>query len=231
MKISACLIALNEENFIELSLRSLIQAPVDEIIVVDGGSTDRTLEIIDSLNSQKIKVFHNKWNGNYSDQRNFALKQATGEWILQLDCDEVLSDNSFLLKEYAKKTFIDWFDIKYEHFIYSLNTVDNTLETHFGLRRFFRNYSDVRYAGKMHELANTPRFRNAGIISDVIVFHLGYLKGIRTIMDKYEKNILDSPIHDKEFLDKWKNELIMGTYPTRKFTGEFPFLLKRFFKI
>jgi glycosyltransferase involved in cell wall biosynthesis len=83
--ISATLIAYNEERNIAGALQSLTWA--DEIVVVDGGSTDATVEICRKVTS---KVFSRNWTG-YADQKNFAVEKASHNWILSLDADERLS--------------------------------------------------------------------------------------------------------------------------------------------
>jgi GT2 family glycosyltransferase/Flp pilus assembly protein TadD len=85
--ISLCMIVKNEENKIVRSLTS-IKPVVDEMIVVDTGSTDRTKEIAKALGA---KVYDFKWTDNFSDARNFSISKASGKWILILDADEVIS--------------------------------------------------------------------------------------------------------------------------------------------
>lgn len=87
--ISLCMIVKDEERCIERCLES-VYSTVDEIIVVDTGSSDRTLELIAKFNA---KVFHYKWDHNFSNARNHAIEQATGDYILQLDADEWLEDS------------------------------------------------------------------------------------------------------------------------------------------
>jgi glycosyltransferase involved in cell wall biosynthesis len=85
MKISATIITLNEEANIQRALESLGWA--DEIIVVDSGSTDRTVEIARRFTD---RVIVKDWPG-YSAQKNFAADQASNDWIFSLDADEELS--------------------------------------------------------------------------------------------------------------------------------------------
>jgi glycosyltransferase involved in cell wall biosynthesis len=86
VKISACLIVCNEEKNLARCLRSI--APVaDEIVVVDSGSTDRTVEIAHSFGA---RVIAQSWLG-YVGQKNFALEQAAHAWVLSIDADEELS--------------------------------------------------------------------------------------------------------------------------------------------
>jgi glycosyltransferase involved in cell wall biosynthesis len=83
--ISAAVITCNEEHNIREALQSI--SWVNEIIVVDSGSSDGTLEICRSFTD---KIFHREWTG-YVDQKNYAVDQAGNDWILSLDADERLS--------------------------------------------------------------------------------------------------------------------------------------------
>jgi glycosyltransferase involved in cell wall biosynthesis len=85
--ISAVIITYNEERIIARSIDSL-QSVVDEVIVVDSFSTDRTIEI---CKEKGAVVFQNKFEG-YKTQKNFATTKAKHQWILSVDADEVLSD-------------------------------------------------------------------------------------------------------------------------------------------
>ena len=83
--ISAAVITFNEERNIEDALKSLSWA--DEIIVVDSGSTDKTLDICRQYTD---KIFYRDWSG-YVDQKNFAVEKAGYDWIFSLDADERIS--------------------------------------------------------------------------------------------------------------------------------------------
>jgi glycosyltransferase involved in cell wall biosynthesis len=88
MKISATVITLNEQRHIRQCLESL-QGIADELIVVDSGSQDATLEIAAQLGA---KTFVRGWT-NYAEQKNFASSLAQYEWVLSLDADECLSSS------------------------------------------------------------------------------------------------------------------------------------------
>lgn len=84
--LSIVIIALNEERHMGDVLAAA--APLaNEIILVDSGSTDRTIAIAESY---KARVIHQDWLG-YGKQKNFAISKATGDWILSLDGDEVMT--------------------------------------------------------------------------------------------------------------------------------------------
>ena len=86
MKISATIITYNEERNLPRAIESLRCA--DEIVVIDSGSTDRTVEIAQKLGA---RVVESAWLG-YAKQKNFAAEQAAHDWILSLDADESLSE-------------------------------------------------------------------------------------------------------------------------------------------
>ena len=86
MKISAAIITLNEERNISRAIESL--RCCDEIVVVDSGSTDRTVELAVKLGA---RVMDCNWRG-YAGQKNFASDQCQNDWILSLDADEAVSE-------------------------------------------------------------------------------------------------------------------------------------------
>ena len=87
-KITALIITYNEIGYIEKCIASISFA--DEIIVVDSYSTDGTYEYL--LNHPKVKVIQNPFK-NFTAQKSFTLKQATNDWVLFLDADEVVPEN------------------------------------------------------------------------------------------------------------------------------------------
>jgi glycosyltransferase involved in cell wall biosynthesis len=86
MKITATIITLNEERNIARAIESL--RCCDEIVIVDSGSNDRTVELSENLGA---RVIESPWRG-YSGQKNWAAEQASNDWILSLDADEALSE-------------------------------------------------------------------------------------------------------------------------------------------
>ena len=85
--ISLCMIVKNEEENLPNALNS-VKDVVDEIIIVDTGSTDNTIEIAKSFGA---KVYYYEWNDDFASARNEALKHATCEWILSMDADDEMN--------------------------------------------------------------------------------------------------------------------------------------------
>lgn len=92
--LSVCTIVKNEEKQIK-SFLSALDKFADEIILVDTGSSDKTIEIVEALASQndhiKLKRFHTEGSFHYGKAKNFAINQATQDFIIILDADERLS--------------------------------------------------------------------------------------------------------------------------------------------
>jgi glycosyltransferase involved in cell wall biosynthesis len=109
IRISACLITLNEELNLARALASL-SGVADEIIVIDSGSTDRT-ESIALLHGAKF--LSRPWT-NYADQKNFAAEQAVHDWIFSMDADEELSS-------LLHTSLLDWKSRKPNHQVYELS--------------------------------------------------------------------------------------------------------------
>ncbi len=123
MTLSVVLITYNEESNLARTLESvrpLVRDGQGEIIVVDSGSTDRTVEIARSFGA---KIFSRTWKG-YAAQKNSAIEKATGDWILSLDADEELSARTWRRKSSAQRRNHDYgpfewnvapaFDVRFE---------------------------------------------------------------------------------------------------------------------
>src|SRR5947209_15605878 len=84
MGISLCMIVKNEEDWVGSAVQS-VSSIVDEVIIVDTGSTDSTPQRIDALADKSLKL---RWKDSFADARNVSLAEAKEPWILVLDADE-----------------------------------------------------------------------------------------------------------------------------------------------
>ena len=89
-RLTLSMIVKNEEKYLEGCLES-VKNVADEIVIVDTGSEDSTLDIAERYGA---KIYHFEWIDDFSAARNFALSKSTGDWILYLDADERLSKDS-----------------------------------------------------------------------------------------------------------------------------------------
>ncbi|MFH1593072.1 MAG: glycosyltransferase family 2 protein [Candidatus Omnitrophota bacterium] len=144
--ISAVLITKNEERNIRRCLDSLRW--VDEIVVVDGNSTDRTAEIARSYGA---KVIDHKFQGDFGDERNIGNENATCDWILALDADEVMPQNT---REKIEEILIsgcepDAFNVPRMQFFLGKPQIHGG--RYHSIVNFFRR-GKVRFDGKVHHL-------------------------------------------------------------------------------
>ena len=186
LTLSLCMIVRDEEEMLPRCLAAVRDA-VDEIIVVDTGSTDRTIEIAESFGA---KVIEREWTGSFADARNVSFDAATGDWVMCLDADEVLvADDAQRLREILGRTWREAFYLVETNFTGELG--DGTAVTHNALR-VFRNRPEYRFEGRIHEQIahNLPSGQPERIeITDVRVEHYGYLGVVRDAKDKSRRNI------------------------------------------
>lgn len=185
--ISLCMIVKNEELFLRQCLES-VKTVVDEIVIVDTGSTDATREIALEFGA---RVFDFDWNESFSDARNAALEQATGDWILVMDADEVLAPEtaSNLAQLIAGPLPVQTgFLIKIRNLHSEGNQVD--VVEHY-MMRFFPNDAGLRFRGVIHEqlqpVDDRPFDRMA--TPDVLLLHYGYIGKTMEDRDKYRRNL------------------------------------------
>lgn len=141
MKITACLIVKNEKDHIRDVLTSL--AGVDEIVVVDTGSQDNTVEIAREFTD---KVFTDyEWNDDFAEARNYALSKCTGDWVISIDGDEVLEEGGV---EKIRGIIANALPQQF-HFSVQM-TAMGTGAKH-NLPRILRNDGSVQWFGAAHE--------------------------------------------------------------------------------
>ncbi len=180
--ISLCMIVKNEEKYLPGCLESA-RPFVDEIIVVDTGSTDTTVEIAERFGA---KVFHFPWNGNFSDARNESLRHAASDWILYLDADErLLTGNEMRALMPAPATIAYSVSIRSKHILPS-----GTVEQVNQYQRFFRRHPKIFFEGVVHEqvLPSLIRMNKTIANSDLFIEHLGYGESLEKINEKCLRN-------------------------------------------
>lgn len=186
MTVSLCMIVKDEEEMLPRCLAAAAPA-VDEIVVVDTGSSDRTIEIARSFGA---RVIERAWTGDFSAARNVAFDAATCDWMLVLDADEVLvAEDVSVLRELLGKTWREAFYVTEINYTGELD--DGTSTAHTTLR-LFRNRPHHRYSGRLHEqiLDSLPtglpeRFE----ASAVRIEHYGYLGAVRDAKEKSRRNV------------------------------------------
>ena len=216
--LSLCMIVKNEEANLPRCLKS-VKGAVDEIIIVDTGSTDRTVEIAAAMGA---KVTRAGWNNNFSEARNASLELAAGKWIIFLDADEELAAESrqalrqLLENNSPEKERIEGYFVKIVNYIGEAGKAETCSDLVF---RIFRNCPRYRFQGTIHEqIANTilqenpqAKFQTA---EEVVIKHYGYLDDQVSGKDKIQRNLA---IIKNELSEQPENHLLRYHYGVELF--------------
>ncbi|MEO9170405.1 MAG: glycosyltransferase [Candidatus Baltobacteraceae bacterium] len=183
--ISLCMIVKNEERFLAQCLRSVADV-VDEIIVVDTGSTDGTIEIAKSFGAT---VIEREWRNDFSWSRNQSIALATKRWIMFIDADEDLMPESkpalMQLKNAPAYRDAVW--------VRCFNESDDyggTGAMSHALIRIFPNDERIRFRGLIHEFPTVDNNNDGlkGRMAPISIVHHGYLKDVVKTRNKGDRN-------------------------------------------
>ncbi len=180
------MIVKDEQNMLEDCLLS-VQDLVNEIIIVDTGSSDNTISIAEHYGA---KIFIYPWDGSFSNARNYSMAQAGCEWILLLDADErlVRGDEEKLL-EFIRTTDLDGAHFKVYNYVGENNSKQYTCHS---ALRLIRNNNIYRFKGDIHEQItsmNEVALSGRFAITDIGIHHLGYLDSVVAQKDKRSRNL------------------------------------------
>jgi len=166
------MIVKNEEASLPTCLQS-VRGTADEIIIVDTGSSDSTVEIAKGFGA---KVIHHKWQDDFAEARNVSLDSASGEWILVLDADEELpEDTQKKIKKFVSNLKADGVEILVRS---ELPEDDAARYDESKIVRLFRRRDEFRYIMPIHEQIRQS-IENAGgkiVASDLTIVHHGYAR-------------------------------------------------------
>lgn len=201
INLSQCMIVKNEEKNIRKAL-TWGKSIVCEQIVVDTGSTDRTVEIAEEMGA---KVFHFEWIDDFSAAKNFAIDQASGNWIAFLDADEYFSEEDAqkiipLLKYLQKDGKYSAMPAIIRSSLVNLN--DEGKPGSFATQdRIFSNNPALRYQNRIHETLQASAGKKHVVFDAtdrLTVFHTGYTKSVFEETHKMDRNIalLKSEVKD-----------------------------------
>lgn len=196
------MIVKNEEDNLPRCLES-VKGIVDEMIIVDTGSTDKTVEIARSFGA---RVFHYEWNNDFSAARNFALNKAGGKWILLMDADDELDKNdAYKIKPLLNDNKKDAYLFETISYVGEKPGIDSLSNLNV---RIIRNKPEYRFIGAIHEQILISVLQNGGIAREmpIKVYHYGYLshnikdknkrKRNMAILDVELKNDPENPFHN-----------------------------------
>jgi tetratricopeptide (TPR) repeat protein len=189
VKLSLCMIVRNNESTIRAALES-IRPWVDEMIVVDTGSTDRTPEIARELGA---KVFFFRWCDSFSAARNFSIDQAQGEWIFWIDSDDTIdAANGRQLRALVEQevpTQVLAFSMRVHCPCQDSDGQDDFIAVDHV--KLFRNRRELRFEHRIHEqiLPAINRLGGDVVTTDLFVVHSGYDRSPEGQQRKIERDL------------------------------------------
>ncbi len=180
-RLSICMMVKDEEKNLARCLDALfpiLEKPDVELIIVDTGSQDKTMEIAKKYTS---KLYFHEWQGHFSDMRNVTISYAKGKWILILDADEVLVNAEKLYETLIRKE-----SVKFNALVLKIKNYSSfgkkASYTVLPQERVFRNDGTFRYEGSVH---NQPKYRPPICNTDIYIDHYGYIfKGNKELSEK-----------------------------------------------
>lgn len=185
LKITACYIVKNEAENLVKSIKSL-KKQVNEIVVVDTGSTDNTIVVARKLGA---KVYSFPWQDDFSKARNFALSKAKGDWLVLLDADEYFTANTAgnirqIIHQAQQADALLIQMVNYD--------VDKAeVQDYFYQLRIVRNQQGLHYEGKIHEelkLSEGKSMKFLRIPPEMLeIYHTGYASSVSR--QKLERNL------------------------------------------
>lgn len=197
-KVSSVTICRNEIN-IAAMIDSLIGV-VDEIVIVDTGSTDNTLEVLDRY-CDVLKVYHFPWCDDFSAARNYAIKMAANDWVLIIDADEVLIETyKESLRDSIKKLDV--------HILACPEIININSFNIYNVCRLFNKKSESTFRGNVHEYVHS----DSGVhffLESFKIIHSGY--SVASLLnDKKKRNLslLMINFHREPLSSRWNYYLL-----------------------
>lgn len=191
--ITLSMIVKNEEKHLAGCLDS-VKNIVDEIVIVDTGSTDNTIIIAEKYGA---RIFHFDWINDFSAARNYALSKSTGDWILYLDADERLDPHS---KEVLKSLTRTKSKTGFYCTVKSLDS-EHGRDNQMSYVRLFASNKNITFNGSVHEQILPSLLNNGYEInkSNILIEHIGYninadlkkekaRRNLELLVQEYQKN-------------------------------------------
>lgn len=201
--LSICMIVRNEEKYIDDCLKSmmpLIENNIAEFVIVDTGSTDKTIEICRKYTEN---IYYFQWIDDFSMARNYSISKANGDYIFIQDADQCVDKNSInaLVSLFNSKEYKNYNTI----YIKLRNYLNESLKEYSDLKfpLIFKNDGNFKYIGAVH---NQPVFTEPIKFTDIQINHFGYILDDKKKLTKFNRT---ATILKKELSKDPKNHYYM----------------------
>lgn len=220
MKLTVCSVVKNDSFWLKIMLKS-IKDLADEIIIVDDNSTDNTKDMIKELDNPNIQHYVYGFGQHFGNGRQYANDKATGDWVLWLDADEVIHENDIeqlrkFIEDAEKEDKFDVCHLEYIHFIENFGHIDNSECLHQGFYRLYKHHDGIILNKRKNHALPQYEWKGVALCFAARIWHLGYIRGMRKIQERFYRNYHMSEIHHPIFQAKWRDWHYYGDYPKKK---------------
>lgn len=183
--ITLCMIVKNEEAFLEKCLSS-VQNLADEMIIMDTGSTDDSMDIARKYHA---KVYDYEWDDHFANARNEGIAKAAKDWILWIDADECLDiQDPQAFKKALSHIEANILSLPITNFTSDrTDSEDYTSYIHYQ-PRLFRNHQGIQFINRIHETLDAEPEKMTTDILDLPILHYGYIHEITEKKNKSARN-------------------------------------------
>lgn len=150
--LTVCILTMNEKDYIRNALECIKTIYADEIIAIDGYSTDETIDILKEYN---VKIIYERSNDNFGNLRTMAISHSTKDWILFIDADKILEQSlcdvlrTRELLKHCQKNEIDVVTFKRKNYINDIFQEQSYPDDQY---RLIKNNGKIRYIKRVHEI-------------------------------------------------------------------------------
>ncbi|MCM3271415.1 TPR domain-containing glycosyltransferase [Paenibacillus elgii] len=208
--LSLCMIVKNEEKVLRRCLES-VQGLVDEIVIVDTGSTDSTVEIAREFTSH---VYFFEWINDFAAAKNFSIRHAASKWILNLDADEYLQDVDINKIRHELESLPESESTAFILPIYNFTgTITSGKILNSSGARLFPNHPDVEFKSPIHEQLYWKHGDLRFLEFPLIIYHTGYLEETKLEKNKSSRNMsIFNELVKKKTLDAYETFTLSNEY-------------------
>jgi len=219
--ITLCMIVKNEQRWIEGCLNS-VKSIVDDIIIVDTGSTDATIELAKPFNPT---IFNYTWRNDFSDARNVGLNAAKTPWIMMMDADERIASRDLPILVAATRKDCTGFELMWRNYGFNpaidgwtVNTSDYEEGKEFPgyaqdpMLRIYRNHPLLKYQGVVHEYIPWKKHFPDGRVDvlPAVIHHYGRALSPKRMAEKGEMYLQLGYAKIKQYPHKWEPYFELG---------------------
>ena len=191
VSVAAAILVKNEARSILRCLQSISMA-VDEIVVIDTGSTDGTIDIVNNFSHPNLQLIAHEWQDDFAEARNVGLAAIASDWVIWLDADEYLHEEDVAVVREAAGLYASLNEALILRPVVVNLLANHQTSTSYDTSRMFPTHAGLRFWGRIHEQigsasGDATRFLRPAV--RIRLYHDGYLPEIAAQKGKQQRNL------------------------------------------